>query len=156
MMMNPEGKELFGELCARLKDLGLVTDVAVTPNGNDSEMVSFFYNKDTQQRIIHPNVQLPVATIQYVTLNNQLVENEVMGVLLKFYQAPLSALGLEPIWENYRRYRTELKGLQDSPYYNYIFVDPYTREHVYQYIDALFTDLHKEFSKNHKQDPVLV
>lgn len=159
MMMDPEGKELFGELCNRLKDLGLVSDAEVTPNGNESKIVSFFYNKDTQQRVIHPNVQLPVATVQFVAPKNQFVEYEVMGVSLKFYQAPFSALGLEPIWENYRQYRTELKSSQNSLYYNYIFVDPYTREHVYQYIDAIFTSLHKEFSINYTQtnkDLVLV
>ncbi|WP_338470783.1 hypothetical protein R4Z10_18695 [Niallia sp. XMNu-256] len=148
MMMNPEGKELFEELCKRLKDLNLVSDEAMPSNESETEFVSFFYDTNTQQRVSRPSVQLPVATVEYIAETHQLLQNELVGVSLKLNLAPLHALGIEPAWDHFKRYRTELKGSQDSPYYNYLFVDPYSREHVYQYIEALFSSLHKEFTVN--------
>lgn len=144
MKMNPEGMELFKALCKRLEGLNLITEGVMAQNESRAEMVSFFYNQDIRQMVTDPRMALPVASVQVIADNQNLLKNEVVGVSLKFYQSPLLTAGLTILWDNHRRYRTELQGPPESPYYNYIFVDPYSREHVYEYIDDLFTSLHKE------------
>ena len=146
MKMNPEGMELFQGLCKRLQDIDLIAVNVKDPDGSGKEVVSFFYNEEIQQRVSDPCIELPVATVKYIAEDLQLLRNEVTGVSLKFYYSPLFAVGLAPLLENYKRYRTELQGSQESSFYNYIFVDPYTREHVYEYIDALFISLYKEMN----------
>jgi hypothetical protein len=141
MFVEPYGKALFLELCSRLYGLKLVTKEETLQDDNRVESVRFFFQKEILEEVNHPSLQNEVAAIQYNGINNNSVFTQVNGVTLRLYVAPLSALGIDDILETFKAYRSELKGPQNSSYYNYVFVDPYTSIEVSQYIDELFTNL---------------
>lgn len=141
MLLEPHGKELYLELCNRLNALKLVTDDEQLQEGDRGEGVPFFFRNDVLKRVNHPNLQLQVATIEFNGGNHNLLRNEVTGVTLRFYLLPLSVLGLDQVLNKFKANRSELKESPSSPYYNYVFVDPYSSDDVYRYIDALFTKL---------------
>jgi hypothetical protein len=153
MLVEPHGKALFMELCSRLKGLKLVAKEETLHNSNNVESVPFFFQKEILEEVNHPSLQNQVATIQYSGIKNHIGLTEVTGVTLRLYVSPLSTLGIEDILETYKAYRSELKEPQNSPYYNYVFVDPYSSIEVSQYINTLFTDLdHKFKSRLQVQD----
>lgn len=145
MLVEPHGKALFLELCSRLNGLKLVTREEVLPNEDRGESVPFFFQKAILEVVNHPSLQNQVATVQYNGIKNHIGLSEVTGVTLRFYVAPLSTIGIDDILETFKAYRSELKGPQNSPYYNYVFVDPYSSIEVRQYINALFTGLNHKF-----------
>ena len=145
MLVEPHGKVLFLELCSRLNGLKLVTKEEMLHNEDRVESVPFFFQKEILEVVNHPSLQNQVATVQYNGVKNHIGLSEVTGVTLRLYVAPLSAIGIDDILETFKAYRSELKGPQNSPYYNYVFVDPYSSIEVSQYINALFTDLDHKF-----------
>ena len=150
MLVEPHGKVLFLELCSRLNGLKLVAKEEMLHNEDLVESVSFFFQKGILEEVNHPSLQKQVATVQYNGVKNYLGFTEVAGVSLRLYVEPLSAIGVDDILDTFKAYRSELKGPQNSPYYDYVFIDPYSSMEVSLYINALFTDLgHKFKSRLH-------
>jgi len=145
MLLEPHGMELFWELYKRLNGLKLVTEEVKARSGRRIDPIFFYFHKKIQLENNHPSLKLPVAQVYFNGGENHILRNEVTGVTLRIYLSPLFVFGLEKVLENYKAYRSELKESQVSSYYNYVFVDPYSSENIYRYLDALFTDLHEEF-----------
>ena len=146
MLVEPHGKALFLELCSRLNGLKLVTREETLYNENRVESVPFFFQKEILEEVNHPSLQNQVATVQYNGVKNHMGLSEVTGVTLRLYVAPLSAIGIDDILETFKAYRSVLKEPQNSPYYNYVFVDPYSSIEVCHYINKLFTHLDHKFN----------
>ena len=146
MLVEPHGKALFLELCSRLNRLKLVTREETLSNENGVESVPFFFQKEILEEVNHPSLQNQVATVEYNGVQNHMGLSEVTGVTLRLYVAPLSAMGIDDILETFKAYRSVLKEPQNSPYYNYVFVDPYSSIEVCHYINKLFTHLDHKFN----------
>lgn len=93
------------------------------------------------------NLKRQVAAVQYNGGKKRILNNEVTGVTLRLYLSPLEVFGLENILDKNTTFRSRIKGPSSSPYYDYIFDQPYSSKEVLDCIDALFTDLNKEFIK---------
>ncbi|WP_428910023.1 hypothetical protein [Niallia sp. Krafla_26] len=144
MIMEPDGKELFRELCNRLDELKFVTHVGELEPSR-AESVSYFFDEGDGHE---SRLTRPVAEVQYISGKQPGSENEIIGVSLVFNYELISPLGLDSVIEKYKRYRSELKGQKGAQVYQYIFVDCISSNFVYPYIDALFTDLHLKLNSN--------
>ncbi|USK70050.1 hypothetical protein [Peribacillus asahii] len=145
MLLDPSGKELFWELCKQLNKLKLVIDKGKIEEGGRIESVPFFFREDIQMKGNHKNVKRQVAAVQYNGGQKKILKNEVTGVTLRFYLSPLVVFGLEGILDKHTAFRSQIKGPTSSPYFDYIFDEPYSSIAVNDCINVLFLDLHKEF-----------
>ena len=135
MLVEPHGKALFQELCSRLNGLKLVTREETLSNENRVESVPFFFQNEILEEVNHPSLQKQVATVKYNGVQNHMGLSEVTAVTFEtLCSTTFLAMGIDDILETFKAYRSVLKEPQNSPYYNYVFVDPYSSIEVCHYI----------------------
>lgn len=145
MLLDPLGKELFRELCKQLNKLKLVIDEEKIQEGGRIESVPFFFHEDIQMEGNHKSLKRQVAAVQYNGGKKKISNNEVTGVTLRLYVSPLAVFGLEETLEKHTTFRSQLKGPASSPYYDYIFDEPYSSIDIQHSIEVLFADLNEGF-----------
>ncbi|WP_042350902.1 hypothetical protein [Bacillus massiliigorillae] len=141
MLLDPEGKELFMELCGRLKNLKLIAD-RKPKKVKWEESIGFYFQREINEFANRKINQ--VATVHFAGDKYKVGENDVNGVILRLYCVPFQAFGLETILEKYAViFCTKEEGRVDSPYFDFIFEEPYSCSNAD--INSIFNDLNEGF-----------
>ncbi|WP_232699985.1 hypothetical protein [Brevibacillus daliensis] len=120
MKLNPEGKELFWEICKQLNDLKFVVDTMKFERER-VESVPFLFPSKIRSEHSTKNIHLQVAAVQYIGGRSSYEKNLIAGITLRIYLAPFRELGIEDIFGVENRFRSTLKGSSRTPYYDYVF-----------------------------------
>ncbi|MEH6944524.1 hypothetical protein [Bacillus sp. JJ722] len=128
-----------------MNNLKLVVDETKLQKAGQIESVSFFFHKNLQESSDDKLMKLQVATVLYKGGKQNIINNTITGIALRFYLNPFRLLEADHIFNNHQELRTGLKGGMKAPYYEYIIEGPYTNENGYQAIEPLFADLNQVF-----------
>lgn len=146
MRLDMEGKELFWEICKQLNSLKLAVDVKkLQPQRIES--VPFLLPDEIQWEGNHKDLKLQFAAVQFNGGKQEILNNRISGVTLRFYVAPFKAINIHEILEKNLKFRSELKGSSKTPYYNYIFDHPYSTTEVSNTIHHLVQEIRYKFSE---------
>lgn len=151
MLLNPIGKDIFWDFCEKMNNLKLVADETKLQKAGQIESVSFFFHRNLQESSDDKLIKLQVATVLYKGGKQNIINNTITGIALRFYVNPFKLLGANHIFDDHQALRSGLKGGMKAPYYEYIIEEPYSNENVYQTIEPLFADLNQAFY-NYFQD----
>ncbi|MDZ5711281.1 hypothetical protein [Jeotgalibacillus haloalkalitolerans] len=134
MLLDPMGKVLFMEICKRLRDNKWTVDDHQFYKDEDVTEAVFALPEYLVEREDNPEFEKDIAVVKYEGDPQKMKENQIDGVLLKFYTKRLKALGLYEAISDIELFQRKNNATSVEFYVDQVFAD----EKVQEWFEALF------------------
>ncbi|MBM7577904.1 hypothetical protein [Jeotgalibacillus terrae] len=142
MLLDPLGKVLFMEVCKRLRDNKWTVDDHQFYKDEDVTEAIFALPDYLVEREDNPEFEKDIAVVKYEGNPQKMKENQIDGVVLKFYTKRLKALGLHESISEVKTFQRKNNATEIEFFIDQVFAD----EEVQQWFDELFTRLDEKMT----------
>ncbi|TFE04080.1 hypothetical protein E2626_01790 [Jeotgalibacillus salarius] len=142
MLLDPMGKVLFMEICKRLRDNKWTVDDHQFYKDEDVTEAIFALPDYLVEREDDPELEKNMAVVKYAGDSKKMKENQIDGVLLKFYTKRLKALGLYEAIANIELFQHK----NNSTTVEFFVDEVFANEEVQKWFEALFSNLDQQMT----------